>query len=152
MSYTKVKTLPNKTKKLTLRRLVKMSDDIPYAVESSMQTDAVSEQCGMLLVSNLNDALNAKNQALFFANELFDSSEDASEPLKDIKRYSQIIITDIVNQKGHPDKGDALYETKKVCIKAKQAGPVDINPNTGNYIRHFTITPDLLVDIYNFKR
>jgi hypothetical protein len=145
----KPKALPlpkKKSGKLTLAEIKTKFRN--YRRSSYCMVDDFPEQCGMAIITNLHgshmDSIHWILDALY-AGGL--SPDD--RPIK-----SQVIISDIVSRAGNPTEGTSMawYEVKKVCIKKGMAGPVTKNPNTFNYVRHFTITEAMIEDIYNYYK
>lgn len=78
-------------------------------------------------------------------------AENAEGQASALARYmkygntNQIVFTDICTKTGRAT--GCWKEAKKLAYK----GPVTYNPNSGNHVRHYTITRDQIVKLYKTK-
>ncbi len=93
--------------------------------------------CGGKIVYNLDPYASAKSQAAYLAQFLEYRYEDEG-PLRG--QSFQIVIADTVDS-------EAWAATKAVAHK----GPITVNPNSGNKVRMWIITRNMLSDIFNSK-
>jgi len=143
----KLKTLPKRVKDLKhlLNELEEWAknpedyDEVNYKLLSGTIAE-ISEMpgtCGMHVVHDLEDRTPKLEQVVCLL-EAF-----GFEPLDDHRiAIGQVLLTDAMGS-----ENNRWTATKKKAYK----GPITINPNTGNKIRTYIVTKDMLVKIYNSR-
>lgn len=96
--------------------------------------DKVANCCGIASYEGLDDDTTPKEQAQILATQLHHGNTN------------QIVFTDTCSKTG---RSNGYWNAAK---RLAHKGPVTKNPNSGNYVRHYTITRDQIVKLYKSKK